>query len=378
MGGQQYQLLIQGSLLTSPNLGAKIEVGQNEDLSKSKQGHLQELGILIGAKLSKLNFPSLHYGDHQPTGGPLEYEKLNWVILEFGKFSADQNSQLLKMALFTLRDITGNVLSALMRKIATTMKNPIDDVPLLFIAPRFGTLRGTLVSAADTAVHPCFAARVMYTFFTEAIPKPSHDPTCLFSCPSQSDDLSDSDDDSLSMSISEQITHQNPDNHKWGTPSSSSVPLTVLTRPTVVTCTFGSRPTSVCHETSSCVSSFTMCAPSTMRPSLSEGSSILPNSAPCANTSAVTIDLTGNDTPVFTLIMDWANYVQAHGPIETPTIIPWRIGFATGNDGSDMNLSSLFMANCTFKVYVSKFSYCLLCLLVLPVGKELVWVWNVQ
>ncbi|KAG1897466.1 uncharacterized protein F5891DRAFT_1191925 [Suillus fuscotomentosus] len=341
-----------------------------------------------------ISFPSSLYGDHQPTSGPLEYEKLNWVILELGKLSADQNSQLLKMALFTSRDIIGNALSALMRKIAMMMKNPIDDVPLLFIAPRFGTLRGTLASAADTAVHPCFAAWVMDTFFTEAIPEPSRDPTCLFSCPSQSDDLSDSDDDSLSMSISEQITHQNR-----GTPSSSSVLLTVITCPTVVTRTFGSRPSSVRHETSSRVSSFTMCAPSTMRPSLSEGSSMcatwsltrwpisLPNSAPRPSTSAVTIDLTSNDTPVFTSIMDWANYVQAHGPIETPTIIPWRVSapniksgamaliafieaqhsrtgvdlsgdmfegaqieFMTGNDGSDMNLSSLFMADCTFKV----------------------------
>jgi hypothetical protein len=78
-------------------------------------------------------FPSSLYGDHQPTGGSLEYEKLNWVILELGKLSADQNTQLLKMALFTSRDITGSALSVLMRKIGMTMKNPIDDVPLLFI-----------------------------------------------------------------------------------------------------------------------------------------------------------------------------------------------------------------------------------------------------
>jgi hypothetical protein len=63
----------------------------------------------------------------------LKYEKLNWVILELGKLSANQNTQLLKMALFTSRDITGSALSVLMRKIGMTMKNPIDDVPLLFI-----------------------------------------------------------------------------------------------------------------------------------------------------------------------------------------------------------------------------------------------------
>ncbi|KAG1767573.1 hypothetical protein EDD22DRAFT_950020 [Suillus occidentalis] len=324
-------------------------------------------------------FPSLLYEDHQPTGSSLKYEKLNWVILELGKLSADQNTQLLKMALFTSRDITGSALSVLMRKIGMTMKNPIDDVPLLFIAPRFGTLRGTIASeshAADTAVHPCFAARVMDTFFTEAIPEPSREPRCLSSCPSQFDDQSDSDDDSLSMDISELIVHQN------SAPSSSSALLTVPTRTPIVTRPFGSRPTSVRREAPS-RSSMHVTRSLTRRP-IGLSNRVSP---PSTLASAVTIDLTSNDTPVFSSIIDWANYVQAHGPRETSTIIPWRvkalnvelgalaliafieaqhsrtvvdlsgekyqgtqIGFTPENDGSDMNLSSLFMADCTFKV----------------------------
>ncbi|KAG1730461.1 hypothetical protein EDB19DRAFT_1832026 [Suillus lakei] len=275
---------------------------------------LDQLDSQINTHFSCHNicFPSSLYGDHQPTSGSLEYEKLDLVILELGKLSANQNTQLLKMALFTSRDITGNVLSVLLRKIAMTMKNPIDDIPLLFIgmidslfAPRFGILRGNIVSepqVAGTVVHPCFAAHVMDTFFTKAIPEPSQEPRCLSSCPLQFDDLSDSDDDSLSMNISELIYY----------------------------------------------------------------------------------------TPIIirrVINIYWANYIQVHGPRETSTVIPWRvralnielgalalivfieaqhsctivnlsgekfegtqIGFTPGNDGSDMNLSSLFMADCTFKV----------------------------
>ncbi|KAG1803245.1 uncharacterized protein BJ212DRAFT_1549700 [Suillus subaureus] len=313
---------------------------------------LDQLDSQINTHFSCHNicFPSSLYGDHQPTSGSLEYEKLNWVILKLGKLSANQNTQLLKMALFTSRDITGSALSVLLCKIAMTMKNPIDDIPLLFIALRFGMLRGNIVSepqAAGTAVHPCFAAHF--------------------------NDLLDSDDDSLSMNILELIVHQNSNNHKQSAPSPSSAQSAVPTQTPIVTHTFHSRPTSVCHEA----------------PSHAPLSTILPNCAPLPSThaSAVIIDLTNNNTPVFSSIVDWANYVQVHGPRETSTIIPWRvralnvelgalaliafieakhshtivdlsgemfkgaqIGFTPGNDGLDMNLSSLFMANCIFKV----------------------------
>jgi hypothetical protein len=222
------------------------------------------------------------------------------------------------------------------------------------------------------------------------------------------------------MDISELIERQNvsslflrvlfqSNNRKQSAPSSSSALLTVPTRTPIVTRTFGSRPTSVHREAPSHVPFTTMRTPSTTHPSAGSSMHVtrsltrrpigLPNrvSPPSTLASAVTIDLTSNDTPVFSSIIDWANYVQAHGPRETSTIIPWRvkalnvelgalalitfieaqhsrtiidlsgenfegtqIGFTPGNDGSDMNLSSLFMTDCTFKVYV------LLKFLVLP------------
>jgi hypothetical protein len=113
-----------------------------------------------------------------------------------------------------------------------------------------------------------------------------------------------------------------------------------------------------------------------------------------ASAPATTIDLTNDTTPAFSSIAAWADYVQAHGARETSGVSSWRvvapdvelaalalvafveaqhneeavnlsammfqgveIGFTPDNDGSDMNLSSLFMPDCTFKVYVLNLLY---------------------
>jgi hypothetical protein len=96
---------------------------------------LDELNLHFTAHLSDHNvrFAESPYRDNHAASGSLEYEKCAWVILELGKLSADQNSQLLKVARFTSWEITGNTLGTLMKKISTTMKNPIDNTPLLFI-----------------------------------------------------------------------------------------------------------------------------------------------------------------------------------------------------------------------------------------------------
>jgi hypothetical protein len=86
------------------------------------------------------------------------------------------------------------------------------------------------------------------------------------------------------MNILELIVHQNvsssflwlwfqSNNHKQSAPSSSSALSTVPARTPIVTHTFGSRPTSVRRKAPSHAPLSTMRPPSTIRPSLSEGSS---------------------------------------------------------------------------------------------------------
>lgn len=83
--------------------------------------------------LHNISFPPLPYVNPQPQNGSPQYEKLGWSILELGKLSADQNSALLKVARLASWEITANIMSSLMKKTATTMKNPVDNTPLLFI-----------------------------------------------------------------------------------------------------------------------------------------------------------------------------------------------------------------------------------------------------
>ncbi|KAG1760587.1 hypothetical protein EDD22DRAFT_954822 [Suillus occidentalis] len=302
--------------------------------------------------LHNISFPPSPYVNPHPGNGSPQYEKLRWSILELGKLSVDQNSTLLK-------------------KTATTMKNPMDNTPLLFIAPRFGMLRGPIsCEPADTHTHFCFAARVMDTFFTETVPEPSRDPTCFHSCPEQSDDSSnDSFDDELPLSVSELAVR------------CQELPVPHPIRPAYSATHLWSSNSLI--GTSSLRSNILHTHSHTWR--LLSTSGAQPRAATSPPPPAI-IDLT-RDHPAFPSVVEWLDYAHTHAPTESETVNHWRlfapsvksaalaliafveaqcswvplnlsdakfegaqVGYEAANDGLHMNISSLFMSDCTYIV----------------------------
>ncbi|KAG0707282.1 hypothetical protein DFH29DRAFT_871635 [Suillus ampliporus] len=246
--------------------------------------------------LHNISFPPSSYVNPHPGNGSPQYEKLRWSILELGKLSADQNSTLLKVVTW---EIMANTLLSLMKKTATMMKNPVDNTPLLFIAPRFGMLRGPIShEPADTCTHPCFAACVMDTFFTETVPEPSRDPTCFHSCPGQSDNSSnDSFDDELPLSVSELAVRR------------QELPVPHTIRP--------AHSATHLQSSNSLIGTSSLCSNILHTRSHTQHLLSMSGAQPRAATSPPppAIILTRGH-PAFTSVVEWLDYAHTHAPTE--------------------------------------------------------------
>ncbi|KIK92655.1 hypothetical protein PAXRUDRAFT_26642 [Paxillus rubicundulus Ve08.2h10] len=195
-----HHLLIDTSLPTS---GDRIVL---HELNQCITSHLATYAIC---------FPPSPFGDNGATqDNPNEYEKAEWVLLQLGRLTCDSVSQPLKVAMLMTWQLTTATIIANINKVSKTMKNPLNDTPLLLAAPRFRKLTGPINVRA--AIHSCFASQVMDGFFTMSFPEETQNPQCFSTCLSYATeqhihDLMDVDDDDneFNTSISSTITHIN-------------------------------------------------------------------------------------------------------------------------------------------------------------------------
>ncbi|KAG1731775.1 hypothetical protein EDB19DRAFT_1831594 [Suillus lakei] len=283
---------------------------------------------------------------HSRNGSP-QYEKLGWSILELGKLSTDQNSTLLKVTRLAFWEIMANMLLLLMKKTATMMKNPMDNTPLLFIAPRFGMLRGPISWQSDDSSDDSF-----------------NDEVCLIAI----------------------VTIHHPHVSSFLSVSELAVQHQELLVPHTI------RPA---HSTTCLRSSNSLIGTSSLHSNILQTCShtwhLLSTSGaqPWAATSPpppAIINLT-RDHIAFTSVMEWLDHVHTHAPTESEMVNHWRlfapsvksaalaliafieaqcsrvpldlsnakfegaqVGYGAVNDGLHMNISSLFMSDCSYIV----------------------------
>ncbi|KAF8835016.1 hypothetical protein BDN67DRAFT_984906 [Paxillus ammoniavirescens] len=296
----------------------------------SVQGSVLELiNTQILAHFSAHNLHLLSSAAMLNNKGSIEYEKLSWVALELSKASRSQASHLLKTTKLTTWEFTGPVIIDHMSKIAKSMKNPFENSLLFLAAPRFAKVSGPIPGMQD--VHACFANHVLDTFHTDAYLEQSCNPRCFPGCPGQNVLQLDRlfDPDSSNEEFSETIS-------------------------TTVQC-------------------------STTRSTI--------NSLPQPH---IVVDLSGDDAvsvPLHASVSDWIDFISRHRPQETASISTWHIsgdtvdsvtcglnmfllvkhsgeplrdlppsveiGYSHCNDGSDLDITSLFMEHPAFKVQSS-------------------------